>query len=425
MSGLHIESVNFDELTADPVAGDLEDGQVWHNKTADAWKGRQAGVTRVMTVLDAAAGDNDLPKLVDASQGRLGDSDWAFDGNKYLYPKTNGLHIGVAANRVGRLFTDEVRVYIDGASDAQLISNAWRRADGSGQHLLANLADNPQLLMGAAAMSGSANLDANNGAKLYLNALQDGDVIVGAGDLYSEDAGTLCGTRSFPWDEVHGAHMWTITAIKTTSYTAAKGEVVRCNTAGGGFNVTLPAATDNEGAEIVVIKTGADGNAVTVLPTGGDTIHGGASSVINGARESETFVSDGGTDWKRVSVNTSTGSGGGRTLLVADDVEYSEKKTIYDSKKAFRIVNDSADPFTSYRVVLSLWVDGADEAMARVTIGGDVLLLSSTSATEELKAGNIAITAGTDTLLDADVELKTKDGVGEAHLRYTDLYGVF
>jgi hypothetical protein len=63
--------------------------------------------------------------------------------------------------------------------------------------------------------------------------------------------------------------------------------------------------------------------------------------------------------------------------------------------------------------------------MARVTIGGDVLLLSSTSATEELKSGSIVITAGTDTLLDAAVELKTKDGVGEAHVRYTDIYGVF
>jgi hypothetical protein len=200
--GLHINSVNLDELAAD-IAGS-DEGQHWYNTTEKALKLNHNAVTKVITVLDPAVIDRDAPVVSDASQGVEAASGWAYSTPaNVFYPKVGGYDIGLAANRVGRTFGAEFRVYIDGASDAQLISNAWRRADGSGQHLLANLADNPQLLMGAPAMSGNANIDANNGSILYLNALQDGDVVVGAGDLYSEDAAVECGTTTYPWGAVY------------------------------------------------------------------------------------------------------------------------------------------------------------------------------------------------------------------------------
>jgi hypothetical protein len=84
-----------------------------------------------------------------------------------------------------------------------------------------------------------------------------------------------------------------VTAIKTSNYTAAASEVVRCNPTGGAFAVTLPTAVGNDGASIVVKNVSDSENTITVGTTGGQTIDGASSRAFNTPRSNETYVSDG------------------------------------------------------------------------------------------------------------------------------------
>jgi len=66
-----------------------------------------------------------------------------------------------------------------------------------------------------------------------------------------------------------GAHKaLTVTSTKTGNYTAASGDVVPCNSSGGGFTITLPTAA--VGSVIVVTKTGTDNNKISIAKQGGD-----------------------------------------------------------------------------------------------------------------------------------------------------------
>lgn len=84
--------------------------------------------------------------------------------------------------------------------------------------------------------------------------------------------------------------------IKTANYTAVADDAVFCNTTGGGFSITLPAASANSGAVIIVKKTSLDSNVLTLAPTGGDLIEDAASQTF---LPLQTFqlVSDGVSNW--------------------------------------------------------------------------------------------------------------------------------
>lgn len=71
-----------------------------------------------------------------------------------------------------------------------------------------------------------------------------------------------------------------ITAVKTTTYTAAAGEYVPCDATSGGFTVTLPTAPA-DGSMITVKKTDSSSNVVTISRGGSDVFNasGGATSV--------------------------------------------------------------------------------------------------------------------------------------------------
>ncbi len=69
------------------------------------------------------------------------------------------------------------------------------------------------------------------------------------------------------------------------------------DTSGGGHTITLPAATSNSGAAILVKKISADANNMTISPTGGDLIDGATSQVTSLQYQSYTFVSDGVSNW--------------------------------------------------------------------------------------------------------------------------------
>jgi hypothetical protein len=79
--------------------------------------------------------------------------------------------------------------------------------------------------------------------------------------------------------------------------TAAAGQYIFANTGGGGFTVTLPAASANTGLSITVKKVSTDGNTVTIGRTGSDLIDGQTSQAFTAPYTSVTFVSDGSSNW--------------------------------------------------------------------------------------------------------------------------------
>ncbi len=91
-----------------------------------------------------------------------------------------------------------------------------------------------------------------------------------------------------------------VTAIKTSGYTAAIDELVRCNTTSGGFAVTLPTAVGNDGRGITIKKVVSHANAVTINTTSSQTIDGAASGsiTITDVLGTITVISDG-ANWMR------------------------------------------------------------------------------------------------------------------------------
>lgn len=134
------------------------------------------------------------------------------------------------------------------------------------------------------APSALANAGWLRGKKISLTAPTDGQV-------YAYDAGS--GTF-VPTTPSTGA-AYTV-STKTTTYTAAAGDVLLCDASGGAFTVTLPAAATVSGSSISVKKSDASANAVTVDGAAAETIDGAATLALSTQYEAVTLWSDG-TNW--------------------------------------------------------------------------------------------------------------------------------
>ena len=92
------------------------------------------------------------------------------------------------------------------------------------------------------------------------------------------------------------------TPIKTSAYTAAVNDLVRCNTTSAGFNVTLP-TSPADGSIINIVDVASSGSFyshnLTVLPGSGNTVEGDTSLLldINGTYASLVYNASG-TNWK-------------------------------------------------------------------------------------------------------------------------------
>lgn len=83
---------------------------------------------------------------------------------------------------------------------------------------------------------------------------------------------------------------------KTADYTAALGDLVRCDPSAAGFTVTLPSAASNAGRGVTIKNVTTSTNAITIDTTGSETIDDAASYSLATSRGTATFVSDG-TNW--------------------------------------------------------------------------------------------------------------------------------
>ncbi len=88
---------------------------------------------------------------------------------------------------------------------------------------------------------------------------------------------------------------------RTAAYTAVHGEYVRADATGGAFTVTLPAAP-GVGATVVVRKTDATANIVTVAPSAAGTIDGDANATITARWAGATFTCVTANTWEITSL---------------------------------------------------------------------------------------------------------------------------
>lgn len=86
---------------------------------------------------------------------------------------------------------------------------------------------------------------------------------------------------------------YSVTAVKTSAYTAAWGEVVQCDPTGGGFTVNLPTGFGYGGRQIIIKNASASTNTITIEPDGSETIDGAANTTITTARGTVRITSDG------------------------------------------------------------------------------------------------------------------------------------
>lgn len=109
--------------------------------------------------------------------------------------------------------------------------------------------------------------------------------------------GDLAGT--FPSPTLNaGAQRLSVTATKTSAYTASPGELVQCDPTGGAFTVTLPTiAAGNKGQLVYIKNVSTSVTAITIAPAGGQTIDGGGNATSNTSHNVVRLCSDGGTNW--------------------------------------------------------------------------------------------------------------------------------
>jgi hypothetical protein len=87
------------------------------------------------------------------------------------------------------------------------------------------------------------------------------------------------------------------TTAKTTTYTGTGDEtVILCDSSGGAFTVTLPAAASFTGKHYYIKKTSSDFSAVTIDGNASETIDGQTTTTINTQYEAIKIVSDG-SNW--------------------------------------------------------------------------------------------------------------------------------
>ena len=114
---------------------------------------------------------------------------------------------------------------------------------------------------------------------------------------------------------------WQTGSIKTSTFTAANGEGYFCNTAGGTFEVDLPAGSAGAIVSIQDYNNTFDSNELTVDPNGSEKINGGVAGdpvTLTTEGQGVTFVYiDATVGWRSVQDNQFSQSGSAPTFICA------------------------------------------------------------------------------------------------------------
>lgn len=87
----------------------------------------------------------------------------------------------------------------------------------------------------------------------------------------------------------------------TTAYTIISNVFyVRADATAGAFAVTLPAALNLQGRQILIKKIDSSANAITVTAAGSDTIEGAATSSLAAQWNKTLLISNGNTSWEKI-----------------------------------------------------------------------------------------------------------------------------
>lgn len=87
-----------------------------------------------------------------------------------------------------------------------------------------------------------------------------------------------------------------VRAVTATGNVASTDALVTANATGGAITLTLPTIATSLGRKLIVKKTDASGNAVTVDGNGAETIDGAANFPLTAQYDSVTLIA-GATEW--------------------------------------------------------------------------------------------------------------------------------
>lgn len=108
----------------------------------------------------------------------------------------------------------------------------------------------------------------------------------------SSDGYVLTLSSSLPaWASIASIFAYNVQS-KTTTYTAQYGDLIKADSIGGGFTITLPTAVGASGKQIIIKKISSDGNTITINTTSSQTIDGSTSLSITAQYTSLIVVSD-------------------------------------------------------------------------------------------------------------------------------------
>ena len=118
-----------------------------------------------------------------------------------------------------------------------------------------------------------------------------------------------------------GTVNWQTGSIKTATFTAANGEGYFCNTAGGTFEVDLPAGSAGAIVSIQDYNNTFDSNVLTVDPNGSEKINGGVAGApvtLGTEGQGVTFVYiDATVGWRSIQDNQFSESGSNAQFITA------------------------------------------------------------------------------------------------------------
>lgn len=89
------------------------------------------------------------------------------------------------------------------------------------------------------------------------------------------------------------AGIWTVSAVQTANYTASINEVVRYDTSGGTFTITLPPAAGASGQQVAIKNVVNDATGLILDADGSETIDGQATQTLQVPYVGIRLISDG------------------------------------------------------------------------------------------------------------------------------------